>query len=151
MEAKNGTDGVGAKAPPLFNQAIQMNHLIYFIGNKDMGWVKIGHTGTLRSRLSAIQTSCQFKVSVLGTMRVTRESAIDSEAMLHRRFSANRLNGEWFGITEQLLEFIASNCDPEPTKVVVQDAVRVIPPIDFMTERKIAKWQKPRKGRWSKK
>lgn len=125
----------------------EAGQVVYFIGNREHGWVKIGYTGNVKSRLSTIQVSCPFKVSVLGTLKVTQDTARDSETMLHKRFEASRINGEWFTLTDDMEKLIEHQADATPTKVQVMATARVIPPIDFMDERKIAQRQKPRRKR----
>lgn len=118
--------------------------VVYFIGNREHKWVKIGHTGNIKARLSAIQVGCPFKVCVLGTLKVTKDTAKDSESMLHKRFERNKINGEWFNLTDEM-EKLIENHVVEHKKAKVMPTSRVIPPIDFMTERKIAQRQKPRR------
>jgi hypothetical protein len=125
----------------------EAGQVVYFIGNREHKWVKIGYTGNIKSRLCAIQVSCPFKVSVLGTLKVTKDTARDSETILHKRFAANRINGEWFTLTDEMEKLIAHQADVKPIKAQVMPKARLIAPIDFMDERKIAQRQKPRRYR----
>lgn len=65
--------------------------------------VKIGKADNVARRLREIGTSCPFPLSLVlvlepGTMKVER--------YFHRLFRASRAHGEWFYMSEELVEFI---------------------------------------------
>lgn len=71
---------------------------IYVIEDLDSGRIKIGRSKDPSSRLKQIQTGNPNTLK----LGMVKERAYSSkfESWLHREFSANRLNGEWFsGIT----------------------------------------------------
>lgn len=79
---------------------------VYFAQMGDM--VKIGWSLTPHKRVRHIQTSAPGPVTVLGTLRGSRET----EREMHRRFAHLRRHGEWFRATEELLSLIPWLCSP---------------------------------------
>lgn len=80
--------------------------LIYFVSGDDER-VKIGFTKNLGSRLRSLQTVCSRELRVLLTIPGTS----DDERELHGHFSADCIRGEWFYLSEPILEFIANKRD----------------------------------------
>jgi len=83
--------------------------MIYFI-KAESGHVKIGYSkNNPIKRLEAIQTSKPYKLTLL--------KAIDGdhtqEWLIHLKFDSFRVMGEWFLLTDAILEFIES-----PYKIV---------------------------------
>jgi predicted DNA-binding transcriptional regulator AlpA len=75
----------------------------------EAGWIKIGTTRCLKLRLSTLARKLRASLSILGIVAGSRSR----ETQLHRRFAAvGRQLGEWFEPTEQLLEFIRTECRP---------------------------------------
>ena len=74
--------------------------IVYVLQPKGAGTVKIGHTRAdrLERRVAEIQTGNHAELTVVRTFRGGKKK----EAELHRRFSAERLTGEWFRLTESL-------------------------------------------------
>jgi hypothetical protein len=88
------------------------------------GPVKIGTTGDPKARLRKIQWGCPWPVALRAIVRgrdlreITKGSVWEREALLsgrwataaesvlHARFASSRMQGEWFGCTEALEEFI---------------------------------------------
>lgn len=68
---------------------------VYAIGNIDEGYVKIGYTTDVDSRIKQIQTGCPFKIEVIEIWHgLTRKD----EKTLHKAYDRYRTNGEWFEI-----------------------------------------------------
>jgi hypothetical protein len=67
---------------------------LYVLGNKDMGFCKIGIACDIQRRMKEIQTGCPYPL-VLWFFKPMQGAAI-IEKKLHRQFSDYRLNGEWF-------------------------------------------------------
>lgn len=87
--------------------------MIYFIQAETVGSVKIGHTeGPVPKRMAELQTGSPVGLKVIGAMPGTKET----EAELHKRFSASRVRGEWFRLTDDLAAFIARKCRVWPPK-----------------------------------
>lgn len=78
------------------------NDTIYFIGNLQYGFVKIGYSKNPSKRLSGIQTGCPFSLSILKT----EQGNLDHEKMYHKKFKKLNTNGEWFKIDGDLKEYL---------------------------------------------
>lgn len=79
---------------------------VYFIRQSKSGPIKIGVTsGDPRARLKALQTGSPETLHLIGCMR-------GEERMVHDKFRAHMISGEWFRPTEDLLKFIALNAKP---------------------------------------
>ena len=97
---------------------------IYFIQMGD-GPIKIGMTkNSIESRMSALQCASPYKLKLLLLFKNFPKSYI-TERTIHDKFKENRLEGEWFNPTPELLDFIEylKNIDPfiykyEPVKMV---------------------------------
>lgn len=74
---------------------------IYFIQSVRGGPIKIGITDDLPARLRTLQTAHADKLSIIYSFR----GKTSDEEMIHRMFSAYRINGEWFE-PEPVLEYI---------------------------------------------
>jgi len=78
---------------------------VYFLQAAEEGLIKIGFTtGRPSWRMTHIQTKERQKLTLLASMRGTRE---DEEA-LHARFANSRVRGEWFEPTDELVAFCLS-------------------------------------------
>lgn len=77
---------------------------VYFIGNEDHDWVKIGKTTNLPNRLSQLQTSCPFDLSILGYVKSQYPDR--TETKLHYKFQDDRIRGEWFQLSSDIKDFI---------------------------------------------
>jgi hypothetical protein len=64
---------------------------VYFVG-PEAGPIKIGYTGDLRDRMSALQCGSPQIVLVWAAPPGDRTE----EWLYHQRFAARRLHGEWF-------------------------------------------------------
>lgn len=80
---------------------------IYFIGNTDEGFVKIGYSlNDTEGRLNALQSANPHELSVLA---IIDKSSHQGESMLHKRFAQYRIRGEWFRLSGELEMFIRHN------------------------------------------
>lgn len=80
--------------------------MIYFIQAGNGGPIKIGYTySALGQRISAIQTSCPFKIKLIGICTGDKFK----ENYLHRIFGHHNIRGEWFRPTREILDFIKTN------------------------------------------
>lgn len=66
--------------------------LVYVIGSRDHHHVKIGHSTDAMARRDTLQTGSPFRLEVL----LTVQGGARLERELHRRFAAERREGEWF-------------------------------------------------------
>lgn len=80
----------------------------YFAQAEQTGVVKIGLAGNPVKRLKNLQSTSPDRLKLLGVI------AGDCEVAMHKKFSADRLHGEWFVASERLMRFIADNTEPMP-------------------------------------
>lgn len=71
---------------------------VYVIGS-DINHYKIGISKTPQKRLQTLKTANPGQLCIVHTF--IADPAEKAEAELHQRFAANRLNGEWFALTEE--------------------------------------------------
>lgn len=72
---------------------------VYVIG-QEAGPVKIGISVKPSARVSALQTGCPLKISLLHVAECgSRESAELREKIVHQENFSRRLTGEWFELT----------------------------------------------------
>lgn len=76
--------------------------LVYFIESPAAKAIKIGITTNLPQRIAALQSASGVALVVLATVPGARTD----EARLHRRFSAQRMSGEWFTNDGDLRAFV---------------------------------------------
>lgn len=79
---------------------------IYFI-QAATGEIKIGvsQTAKIKSKVRQMQVYCPSKITLL--LCITEDSYA-TECELHRMFKADRIHGEWFRPSDNLLNFINS-------------------------------------------
>lgn len=88
-----------AKREPL----MYIGPFIYFIQETASGGIKIGYTGQLpESRLKSLQTSNPNELVLLHYVRGSKEN----EAELHAHFARDRIRGEWFRPSAELIDYI---------------------------------------------
>lgn len=75
---------------------------VYFVREGDDGPIKIGHTNNIRARLGNMRASNYRRLSLLVMVPGTRSD----ERLLHKRFAAHRIGGEWFEPVPELLSCI---------------------------------------------
>lgn len=69
-----------------------MPKYIYLAGSADFDRYKIGFSSNPEKRLQAMQTSCPFKIYLLGFWKGGREE----EKMIHTILAVHQVSGEWF-------------------------------------------------------
>jgi hypothetical protein len=79
----------------------QREGFVYFV-QADDGPIKIGYSRNVRARLAALQVNTHLSLRLLGSM----PGGEILEAQLHARFSEDRIRGEWFAASTDLLGFI---------------------------------------------
>jgi hypothetical protein len=80
---------------------------IYFLANAD-GFIKIGFTTDLKSRLVALQVGSSSEQRLLGTLVGSNRM----EGELKHRFRRLHVRGEWHRPEKVLLDFIAAEATP---------------------------------------
>jgi hypothetical protein len=73
---------------------------IYLVICKTTGAIKIGRADDVRKRLSTLQISNPGELAVLACFRAPAVF----EGVLHAMFSSSRVRGEWFSLTDDLLD-----------------------------------------------
>jgi len=98
---------------------------IYFIqaGN----FVKIGRSASPKDRLANLSTGIPEQLTILATM--CGGSAI--EAALHRAFITDQTKGEWFQLSERLVEFINELRGGHPPILIQEVIYKVVPLWDY--------------------
>jgi hypothetical protein len=84
-----------------FDPAIQY---VYFVQRGDDGPVKIGLAKDVVKRLDHLISACPDSL----TLRAVLPGNADLERMLHSRFAADRIRGEWFRASPDIVAFINS-------------------------------------------
>lgn len=86
--------------------AAPIDGFIYFVTAEAPSFpIKIGFTEKANGlRIKALQTGCPYRVIHLATV----PGQYRDEKELHRRFAGQRLQGEWFTRSEDLMTLIAS-------------------------------------------
>lgn len=83
---------------------------IYFVQMHPDGPVKIGReTGYLVTRLNSLRSASPYNLRVLGVIPLVHRQV---ETMIHQVFKADRLRGEWFRPSAELMTFIAESARP---------------------------------------
>ena len=78
--------------------------VVYFVEAPATGQIKIGFTTNIEARFKALSAHSGAELRLLATMPGTRRK----ERTLHRKFAADRVRGEWFRATDDLLAYIRS-------------------------------------------
>lgn len=86
-------------------QGFPCTPMVYFVQARTLGFIKIGVTVDIGSRINSIQVGCPDHVDLIGGIADRR--AYHLELALHARFADDRHRGEWFRPSEALLAFIA--------------------------------------------
>lgn len=71
---------------------------IYVLEEVNHRWYKIGKTKNLASRVSSLTIQLPFPVTMLHS--IATDNMVFAEAYLHKHFAAKRLNGEWFQLDQ---------------------------------------------------
>ena len=77
---------------------------VYLIRMADTTFYKIGFTREIHKRLADLQHANPMPLRVIAMMAGGRKL----EGRLHRRFQDQRVRGEWFDLTEEMVEEIRS-------------------------------------------
>lgn len=90
-----------------------MSGYVYAIGIVSTQYVKIGHAGSPKRRLAALQSSLPFKLELLYTLKVEDPRSV--ERALHDLLADSRVRGEWFELPERpLSELFAEALETAP-------------------------------------
>jgi len=104
--------GVGVESPPQRDSEDQDHRsppsTVYFVQVGGNGPVKIGVASHLETRLQAIQSTCPFPLRIIGAVAGGGQKL---ERKLHRQFSTDRLRGEWFLPSKELIAWISEHAE----------------------------------------
>lgn len=78
---------------------------VYFIRSEDGGPVKIGSSTDVHRRMRSIQTSCPHRLKVIA---IIPNCGRRKERELHRKFSEDRMSGEWFEWSSDIEAYVNS-------------------------------------------
>jgi len=87
--------------------------MIYFLQPAGQTHIKIGYTKDLKRRINELQTSCPYKLVLLGMI----EGDISIEQHIHKHLQHYRLGGEWFRGTNFVIEYIKHYPNYQPTHI----------------------------------
>jgi len=76
---------------------------VYFIGNEELGIVKIGISNDVERRLSDIQVSFPYDLKILA---VLENKTTQLEKYLHDKFEKYNKRGEWYELSKEIKEYI---------------------------------------------
>jgi predicted GIY-YIG superfamily endonuclease len=82
---------------------------VYFVQGVDGGPIKIGFTTDVRRRLITIQAYSPISLRLVALF----SGRAEHEGKLHRMFQAERLHGEWFFPSPELLAIVRTHADLE--------------------------------------
>lgn len=82
-----------------------MSGTIYFVTTGEAERVKIGFTKNRPEyRLRELQTGSPFELCIIATVRGSQNDERD----LHGRFQKHRLHGEWFVMSQEIMDYIGN-------------------------------------------
>lgn len=82
--------------------------MIYFIQAGENGPIKIGRSNDVEKRLKQLQTASAEKLKILWKYDVENDKKVESE--LHKQLQHERIDGEWFRPSEEVLRTIKFYC-----------------------------------------
>lgn len=116
---------------------------IYFIGNVELGSVKIGRSNNPKKRLADLQIGNSKKLVLYS---VVEDVTPEYEKKLHRLLGHIRLKGEWFKLTDELIHFMINKTDETSYGYKINNGYKINPdPLDIAID-KIVKPTKNRRG-----
>lgn len=68
------------------------------------GYYKIGYTNNIKKRLHDIGIKVPFKIELIHKIKCSDARRLESE--LHSQFSSKRVNGEWFNLSQEDVNYI---------------------------------------------
>lgn len=114
-EESRATPALIGAAPPVLTSAAaskrareQWDQRVYFMRCLACGLVKIGFSKNVRARRAQLNRSGEHIVEVLGVHVGDRWT----EAQVHGTFARDRVRGEWFRASDDLMDYIAKKTRP---------------------------------------
>ena len=107
LEMNNGYDTSGANSTASKSRTKKKEGYVYVIKEDFSGTCKIGMTSNLVSRQKTFGVTLPFDWDFVVTYR--SNSYVELEKMLHDFYSSQRVNGEWFSLSEEDVTFLRGN------------------------------------------
>lgn len=85
--------------------------LVYLLKSEEDNIYKIGVTTNINQRLPQIATKLPFKIKL--EHKIKHNAIYQLEGFLHEKFNDKRLNGEWFRLDKNDVEYIKSEAKNE--------------------------------------
>lgn len=90
------------------SETIVESQSVYLIWAEGTNRYKIGKSTDLKKRLKSLQTSCPYPIHLIHRIRCVNTSISDVELGLHICYSESRVNGEWFELDREAVDYIKS-------------------------------------------
>ena len=94
--------------------------MVYFIGQDETNFVKIGYSVDPKARLTGLQAANPNKLHMLGII----EGGYSNERMYHKRYAEHCMHGEWFRLPNKVFTKIGP---PLPRRTNPQITVAPMP------------------------
>lgn len=92
------------KAQPAKKEQVRTTPGYVYLIRSSTGFFKIGHTKNPENRMATFNVKLPFEVEFV--CLISTEDMIVLEKTLHRQFANKRVNGEWFDLTTEDVEYI---------------------------------------------
>lgn len=110
--------------------------MIYFVKAEGTPYVKIGYAEDVFRRMSGMQTDCPHKIRLIRTV----EGDYEQEKSFHHLFAAYHFRGEWFEITEDMIEDLDNFIDSyghSDLWLKLEEHLKKLPDVNYKTFRKV--------------
>lgn len=111
---------------------------VYMIQRADTNQFKIGYSSNVPNRLTAFGIALPFEVRLIASHRT--DDSVETEAMWHKRFAGNRINGEWFALSEQEVAIFVANTPNKKTPSKRKEVAVIVSPL-LQDENFLKKWE----------
>ena len=88
-----------------------MGGIVYFVGNSELSFVKIGKSTSdaFISRMSGLQCGNPYKLHIFAVITTGKTNqALKVEKRFHSLFQDFRIRGEWFHLTKDIIDALDS-------------------------------------------
>lgn len=79
---------------------------VYFIGNLEAGFVKIGYSDNPSKRLKQLRTGCPFPIDIIHCVETDEPRTLEKK--IHSIFKSSRCQGEWFKVDEKFENYLSN-------------------------------------------
>ena len=98
------------KSAMILSTLLSPEGLVYFVSwENDLNVVKIGLSRSLRKRLNELCVANAHRLMIRKVLWAS--NALELEKMLHEKFAAHRISGEWFHLSPAIVEFLQGEDD----------------------------------------